>query len=197
MSGAVLVVDDSLTIRMNLMEMLDAAGLPTTACASLAEARIALAEKRFALVILDVLLPDGDGIQLLQEIRAMPAAEGTAVMLLSTEAEIRDRIRGLSTGADEYVGKPYDAGYLIALRNQKISSNLDLLEIGRTRSGRSRPRLPDGAGRGPRLMRRRGSRSCRSRTARGRPCTAAAGGRRRTAPRGRQGRRRRSALRAA
>jgi two-component system, NtrC family, sensor kinase len=39
---------------------------------------------------------------------------GTAVMLLSTEAEIRDRIRGLTTGADEYVGKPYDPGYVVA-----------------------------------------------------------------------------------
>src|ERR1700746_4081843 len=35
-------------------------------------------------------------------------------MLLSTEAEIRDRVRGLTTGADEYVGKPYDPGYMVA-----------------------------------------------------------------------------------
>ncbi len=114
MSGRILVVDDSLTVRMNLMDMLNAAELPALACASLAEARRALAAERFSLVILDVLLPDGDGIQLLEEIRAAPAAEHTPVMLLSTESEIRDRIRGLTTGADEYVGKPYDPGYVIA-----------------------------------------------------------------------------------
>ena len=114
MSGRVLVVDDSLTVRMNLMDMLAAADLPALACANLAEARQALAAEQFALVILDVLLPDGDGVELLAEIRADATAQATPLMLLSTEAEIRDRIRGLTTGADEYVGKPYDPGYLVA-----------------------------------------------------------------------------------
>jgi two-component system NtrC family sensor kinase len=114
MSGRVLIVDDSLTVRMNLMEMLSAAELPAEACATLAEARDALAKNRFSLVILDVLLPDGNGVELLEEIRATPSAHGTAVMLLSTEAEIRDRVHGLTTGADEYVGKPYDPVYVVA-----------------------------------------------------------------------------------
>jgi two-component system, NtrC family, sensor kinase len=116
MSGRVLVVDDSLTVRMNLKEMLDAADLPAVACATVAEARQALAQERFDLVILDVLLPDGDGIQLLEEIRATPSANrtATAVILLSTESELRDRMRGLTTGADEYVGKPYEPSYVVA-----------------------------------------------------------------------------------
>ena len=121
MSGCILVVDDSLTVRMNLMDVLTAAELPAVACASLAEARAALARERFSLVILDVLLPDGDGIQLLEELRATPSANGTAVMLLSTEAEIRDRIRGLTTGADEYVGKPYDPGYVVARARELLA----------------------------------------------------------------------------
>jgi two-component system NtrC family sensor kinase len=120
MSGAVLVVDDSLTIRMNLLDLLKGADLPAVACASVAEARRALADERFSLVVLDVLLPDGDGVELLAEIRAMPSAAATSVMMLSTEAEIRDRIRGLTTGADEYVGKPYDPGYLIARARELV-----------------------------------------------------------------------------
>src|SRR5258708_39689425 len=123
MSPTILVVDDSLTVRMNLMELLDEADLPAVACATAAEARQALAENHFALVILDVLLPDGDGIELLAEIRATPSANGTAVMLLSTEAEIRDRIRGLTTGADEYVGKPYEPGYLVARARELVRRN--------------------------------------------------------------------------
>jgi DNA-binding response OmpR family regulator len=114
MSGPVLIVDDSQTVRMDLVELLNAADLPTMTCATAAEARAALAKDRFSLVLLDVLLPDGDGVQLLREIRATPSAKDTAVMLLSTEAEISDRVRGLTTGADEYVGKPYDPGYLVA-----------------------------------------------------------------------------------
>jgi two-component system, NtrC family, sensor kinase len=125
MSDAVLVIDDSLTVRMNLTDMLTAAGLNVVACANLAEARSALAKASFALVILDILLPDGDGIDLLREIRATPSTADAAVMLLSTETEIRDRIRGLTTGADEYVGKPYDPGYLIARARELLRRNED------------------------------------------------------------------------
>jgi len=120
----VLIVDDSLTVRMNLAEILDAAGFPTVACATLAEARRRLGEVRFALVILDILLPDGDGVELLQEIRGDPNAADTAVMLLSTEAEIRDRVRGLSKGADEYVGKPYDPSYVVSRARELVGRNV-------------------------------------------------------------------------
>jgi two-component system NtrC family sensor kinase len=120
MTGSVLVVDDSLTVRMDLLEILEAAGLETQACATVASARQALARDRFALVILDILLPDGDGIELLKEIRAMPSAADTAVMLLSTETEISDRVRGLTTGANEYVGKPYEPVYLVARARELV-----------------------------------------------------------------------------
>jgi two-component system, NtrC family, sensor kinase len=114
MTRPVLVVDDSLTVRMSLVEMLEAAGFEVVACATGAEARKALAEARFALAILDVLLPDADGVELLDEIRRTPSAQDTAVMLLSTETEVRDRVRGLKTGADEYIGKPFEPSYLVA-----------------------------------------------------------------------------------
>jgi len=125
MSGAVLIVDDSLTVRMSLLELLNAAGLQSEACSTIAEARQALATSNYALVVLDVLLPDGDGVELLQEIRAMPAAEGTAVMMLSTETEVRDRVRGLTTGADEYVGKPYDPTYLVGRARELVRRSND------------------------------------------------------------------------
>ena len=124
MNANVLVVDDSLTVRMNLTDMLSAVDLPVVACASVAEAKAALANDQFSLVILDILLPDGDGIELLKDIRAKPSTAGTAVMLLSTEAEVRDRVRGLKTGADEYVGKPYDVGYIIA-RARELATQRD------------------------------------------------------------------------
>jgi two-component system NtrC family sensor kinase len=120
MTRTVLVVDDSLTVRMSLVEMLEAADFPVVACATGAEARKALNETRFALAILDILLPDTDGIELLKEIRAMPSAVDTAVMLLSTETEVRDRVRGLRTGADEYIGKPYDPGYVVARARELV-----------------------------------------------------------------------------
>jgi DNA-binding response OmpR family regulator len=110
----VLVVDDSLTVRMNLTELLEAADLPVVACATGEETRRLLRERAFCLVILDVLLPDADGVELLKEIRETPSMSDMAIMLLSSETEVRDRIRGLTTGADEYIGKPYEPGYLVA-----------------------------------------------------------------------------------
>ncbi|HTQ04829.1 MAG TPA: response regulator [Polyangiaceae bacterium] len=120
MSETVLVVDDSLTVRMDLTESLRAAGLETVPCASAAEARKELATRAIAVVILDLVLPDGDGLDLLREIRAN-GATAPAVVLLSSEAEVRDRIRGLTTGADEYIGKPYDTGYLVARVHELVS----------------------------------------------------------------------------
>jgi two-component system, NtrC family, sensor kinase len=124
MSASVLVVDDSLTVRMNLVEILEAEGMAVTACASVATARAALAQGHFALAILDVLLPDGDGVALLQEIRTLPQAAGTAAMMLSTEAEIRDRVRAVGTSADDYVGKPYDPGYLVERARELVGRAL-------------------------------------------------------------------------
>ncbi len=125
MSIDVLIVDDSLTVRMDLVEALQEAGIETRACATVAEARQALGESRYALVILDVLLPDGDGTDILREIRADPSATRTVVMLLSTEAEVRDRIRGLKLGADEYIGKPYESNYVVGRAREILHPKRD------------------------------------------------------------------------
>ena len=128
MKGTVLIVDDSLTVRMDLAEAFRDAGLEAILCSSLADAREALSRHGADVVILDILLPDGDGIEFLNEIRTAQSGSDAAVVMLSTEAEVRDRIRGLQTGADEYVGKPYDSGYVVAktqelLRGRRLSSS--------------------------------------------------------------------------
>ncbi|MGE0546302.1 MAG: response regulator [Kofleriaceae bacterium] len=120
MTPIVLIVDDSLTVRMDLSEAFEAAGFTTRLCSTVAQARDALASAAIALAILDVVLPDGDGVELLKQIRERPADRHLPVMLLSTEAEVKDRIRGLQTGADDYVGKPYDAGYVVARARELV-----------------------------------------------------------------------------
>ncbi len=132
MKPAILIVDDSLTVRMDLSEALESPGFTTILCSTLAEARNALSNGPFALVILDVLLPDGDGIELLREMRSNESTAKVPVMLLSSESEIRSRIRGLKTGADEYVGKPYDRSYVLARARE-------LLRKQAPESGASRP----------------------------------------------------------
>ena len=114
MNGTVLIVDDILTVRMDLAEAFEAAGFRPLPCSSIREARDAFAAHTVDLAILDVQLPDGDGVELLKEIRTRPVAGDLPILMLSSEAEIADRIRGLRTGANDYVGKPYDAGYVVA-----------------------------------------------------------------------------------
>jgi two-component system NtrC family sensor kinase len=119
----VLIVDDSLTVRMDLGEAFESAGFVNTICSTLSEARSALSTASFSLIILDVLLPDGDGIEFLEQIRNTAATAQTPVMLLSSELEVRDRVRGLKTGADEYVGKPYDQSYVVARALELLRKN--------------------------------------------------------------------------
>lgn len=107
-----LIVDDSLTVRMHLASALESAGFEAVLAATGTDARRALAMELFDLVILDVILPDDNGVEILRSIRETPASARTPVMLLSTEAEVRNRIRGLATGADEYIGKPYEVSYV-------------------------------------------------------------------------------------
>lgn len=109
----VLIVDDSLTVRMDLREALVDAGFATMQAASLSDARAAIALRMPDIVVLDRVLPDGDGASWLAELRARPGGASVIVLLLSTESEAGDRARGLMTGADEYVGKPYDRSYVI------------------------------------------------------------------------------------
>jgi two-component system NtrC family sensor kinase len=110
----VVIVDDSLTVRMDLADAFRAAGFDARPCATAAAARDALAAGGAGAFILDVRLPDGDGVDLLQEIRQTPSGASAVIVMLSSEAEVKDRIRGIQTGADEYVGKPYDSVYLVA-----------------------------------------------------------------------------------
>ncbi|MCE3263543.1 MAG: hypothetical protein K0R43_2622 [Pseudoduganella sp.] len=112
MNARVLIVDDSLTVRADLQEAFAERGIETACAETLAEARAALAQPGIGLLILDVLLPDGDGIELLRELRAGGAT--LPVLVLSTEAQVADRVRGLATGSSDYVGKPYDRDALVA-----------------------------------------------------------------------------------
>ncbi|WP_432825039.1 response regulator [Dactylosporangium sp. CA-092794] len=114
MANTVLIVDDSLTVRMDLHDAFEADGFQTVLCADSADAVAAFDAEQFDVAVLDVRLPDGDGVDLLRRLRAHPSHADAVVLLLSTEAEVHDRLRALRTGADDYVGKPYDAPVVVA-----------------------------------------------------------------------------------
>ncbi|GGC79435.1 response regulator [Undibacterium terreum] len=118
----ILIVDDSLTVRADLEEAFSDKEFQVILCSNASQARAALAKEMPELAILDVILPDGDGTDLLKEIRAMATGAELPVLMLSTEAEVKDRIRGLTLGATDYVGKPYDRDYLVARAIELLGS---------------------------------------------------------------------------
>jgi two-component system NtrC family sensor kinase len=99
----ILIVDDSLTVRMDLAAAFKMADFDTVLCATIGSARAALAQDRFDLIVLDLLFPDGDGLAFLQELKSNVSRE-IPTMLLTTEAEVRHRVQGMGAGADEYIG---------------------------------------------------------------------------------------------
>jgi DNA-binding response OmpR family regulator len=127
----VLIVDDSLTVRMDLAEAFEAAGFRPVLSTTVAEARYVLEHEVIDVAILDVILPDGDGLVLLREIRDAKTAQSPFVLLLSSEADVRDRIRGIQVGADDYVGKPYDVNYVIARARELMRSRKSAAEARR------------------------------------------------------------------
>jgi two-component system, NtrC family, sensor kinase len=124
MIPSVLIVDDSLTVRMDLADALGQAGFRTIPCGSVREANDVLETERVDIAILDVILPDGDGVMLLEIVRGASAGRKVPILMLSSEVDVRDRIRGLKTGADEYVGKPYDVGYVVARARELLGESV-------------------------------------------------------------------------
>jgi two-component system OmpR family response regulator len=104
-------VDDDDDIRDLIASHLDRAGYRHVGAATLAEARAALARHDIALMLLDLTLPDGDGMTFCRDLRA----EGfvVAIIMLTARSTPGDRVEGLEGGADDYLSKPFDARELI------------------------------------------------------------------------------------
>lgn len=108
----ILVVEDDPVLMDGLKVGLGLAGATVDDVATCADARAALAATRFDAVVLDLMLPDGSGLDLLAAMRAREDA--TPVLLLTALDEAPDRVRGLDAGADDYLGKPFDLDELAA-----------------------------------------------------------------------------------
>lgn len=101
-----LVVEDDDMLRDGLTVGLRMAGFSPEPVASLADARAALAMGGFGAVVLDLMLPDGSGLDLLRGLRA--AGDPLPVLVLTACDGLDDRVAGLDCGADDYLGKPFE-----------------------------------------------------------------------------------------
>ncbi|HEY3562481.1 MAG TPA: response regulator transcription factor [Kribbella sp.] len=112
-----LVVDDEATVRELLSATLRFAGFEVTSAATAGEAVDAALEQPPDLVLLDVMLPDMDGFEVVRRLREQPSAirnDPVPVLFLTARDRQADKIQGLSLGADDYVTKPFDLEELIA-----------------------------------------------------------------------------------
>jgi two-component system, OmpR family, response regulator RegX3 len=107
----VLLVEDEASISEPFSHALAREGFDPIVAASAAEARTAVAQRDPDIVLLDLMLPDGDGRELARELRA--SSQLPIIMLTARGSEI-DRVVGLELGADDYVVKPFAAAEVIA-----------------------------------------------------------------------------------
>jgi DNA-binding response OmpR family regulator len=149
MSAQVLVVEDDASLRLALCDNLEDEGYVVTSATSLSTARAACARQPFDVVILDLMLPDGDGTALCRELRKSQSP--ARILMLTARTLEDDLVKGFDAGADDYLGKPYRLRELLARvaalarRGAAPSSNAHRLgpfEIDETRRSVSGP---DGA----------------------------------------------------
>jgi diguanylate cyclase (GGDEF)-like protein len=107
--GRVLVVDDDPQIRAVCSEVLANLGFTIDSAGGVAEARQKLAATTPDAVLLDVMLPDGDGFSFFEELKAHRASSHLAVLFISARTETSAKVRALKLGGDDYITKPFDA----------------------------------------------------------------------------------------
>jgi len=122
----ILVVEDSASTRSFIRSALETDGrlgpCDIVEASSGFDALRLLPRGPYDLVITDINMPDINGLELVQFIRKSDRHRSTAIMIISTQSSEKDRLRGLSLGADEYLAKPLDADALLSVVGRLLSS---------------------------------------------------------------------------
>src|SRR5204862_4784112 len=126
----ILVVDDEPSLRASLERALRLEGSSVELAGDVLEALCALSERPYDAVVLDVGMPEVDGLEVCRRLR--DAGDRTPILMLTARDAVSDRIDGLDAGADDYLVKPFDVGELKAriralLRRSGSGSDPDAL----------------------------------------------------------------------
>ncbi len=130
----ILLVDDDRRIRELLAEYLKSNGFMVTAASNSTEARRALDGLAFDMIVLDIMMPGENGFALATSLRA--EGNGVPILMLSARSDTSDRIQGLATGSDDYLGKPFEPEELLLRmrnllrRSQPKESKLTAVKFG-------------------------------------------------------------------
>jgi two-component system alkaline phosphatase synthesis response regulator PhoP/two-component system response regulator VicR len=143
MAERILIVDDDATMVNLLSTILEIDGFVTRKALSGREALEELAKELPDLVLLDIMMPEMDGFEVLARLRDNPATERLPIIMLTARTDDKDIFEGWRRGADEYVTKPFDPRELVmtirtvlsrsieerlAERTQRVESLLEVLQ---------------------------------------------------------------------
>jgi two-component system phosphate regulon response regulator PhoB len=146
MSARILIVEDEEPLTLLLRYNLEAEGYEVETTARGDDADTRLKERAPDLVVLDWMLPGLSGIELCRRLRTRPETKALPIIMLTARGEESERIRGLSTGADDYIVKPFSVPELIArvralLRRASPERVADVLTFGEVELDREKKRV--------------------------------------------------------
>jgi two-component system phosphate regulon response regulator PhoB len=149
MSARILIVEDEEPLTLLLRYNLEAEGYDVDTVARGDEADTRLRENSPDLIVLDWMLPGLSGIELCRRLRARPETRSLPIIMLTARGEESERIRGLATGADDYIVKPFSVPELIArvralLRRASPERVADVLTFGDIELDREKKRVSRG-----------------------------------------------------
>lgn len=119
----ILLIEDDLTLANGIRLALQNSSLQITLCHTLTEGRNVFDRESFDLLILDINLPDGSGLDLLNEVRKISAVP---IILLTANDMEMDIVTGLESGADDYITKPFSLAVLRARVNAQLRRNIPM-----------------------------------------------------------------------
>ena len=137
MTPRLLLVDDDSRLASMVGDYLGRAGFTVDTAGSLAGGRDLLAANSYDALVLDLMLPDGDGLDLCREVRSSSKTRQLPLLMLTARGEPMDRIVGLELGADDYLPKPFEPRELLARvkallrRTSPQAAGDDVLRFGR------------------------------------------------------------------
>ncbi len=150
MAPRILIIEDDSSLVELLSYNLSSAGYDLRTATNAEIGTLLLAEEEFDLVVLDWMLPDKSGIEICAGMRRAPRTAKMPIIMLTARGEEGDRVRGLSTGADDYIVKPFSVPELMAriaalLRRAAPERVADVLTSGDITMDRAAHRVTRGA----------------------------------------------------
>jgi two-component system, OmpR family, phosphate regulon response regulator OmpR len=137
MMNKLLLIDDDARLRTMVGDYLRGHGFDVESAGTLADGRQRLSLGSYDALLLDLMLPDGDGLDFTRELRGEPRTRRLPLLMLTARGEPMDRIVGLELGADDYLPKPFEPRELLARvkallrRSAPDADDADVLRFGR------------------------------------------------------------------